>query len=77
MNCNHAGTKFWTTTVLDRKDGFAGVRLQKEQDGVTQDAAEVIFWDAVGQYFLETKNGEVPLNIVEALIAEAKAFVGV
>ena len=48
------------------------MRLHRETEGRTVVAAEVVFWDAAGQYFLKTFNGDVPLDIVEALIVEAK-----
>jgi len=35
--------------------------------------ARIIFWDACGQFVLETFGAEIPLGIVEEFIAEAKA----
>jgi len=43
MNTQHAGTRFWTTFVEDRKGGCAGLRLHRESAGRTTVAAEVIF----------------------------------
>ena len=40
-------------------------------------SAEVIFWDAVGQYFVQTFDGDVPVEILEAVFAETKERVGV
>ena len=48
------------------------MRLHRESSGRTTVAAEVIFWDAAGQFYVQTFNGEVPLAIMEALIAETK-----
>ena len=36
------------------------------------DLASVIFWDACGQFFVETFSTDVPLEILEALIAETR-----
>jgi hypothetical protein len=39
--------------------------------------ARVVFWDAVGDFFLETFNTEIPVQLAEDLIAEAKATIKV
>jgi len=76
MNMQWAGVRYWTSFVEDRVDGFAGVRLHKEKAGIESIAAEVIFWDAMGQFFSQTF-GEVPLNVLEVLIAEARTAIPV
>lgn len=38
-------------------------------------SAEVVYWDAAGRYFLRTFVEDVPLEAVEALIAEAKELI--
>ncbi len=73
MDRLHGKDRFWTTLpVGDREVGSTTLRLYRETEGRAVVAAEVVFWDAAGQYFLETLNGDVPLDIIEALIAEAK-----
>jgi hypothetical protein len=74
MNMQWSGVRYWTSFVQDTTDGFAGVRLHQEKAGIESIAAEVIFWDAMGQFFSQTFS-EVPLNVLEALIAEAKTAV--
>ena len=72
----HGRDRFWTAPVVDDcTAGCTTLRLHRESHENPEDtavAAEVIFWDAAGQYFLQTFNGDVPLDIIEALIAEAK-----
>lgn len=58
--------------MVDRTAGFTALRLHRETDGKTAVIAEVVFWDACGQYSLQTFNGDVPLDIIEPLILEAK-----
>jgi hypothetical protein len=60
--------------IEDRKDGFAGFRLRPRRGDEASPAAEVIFWDATGSFTVETF-GEVPLEIIESLIAQAKQTV--
>lgn len=73
MDIRHATGRFWTTPVVtDRRAGSTVLRLHRERAGSRVVAAEVVFWDADGQFFLETFNGDVPLAVIEALITEAK-----
>lgn len=73
MDVRHATGRFWTTPVVtDRRAGSTALRLHHERAGAQVVAAEVVFWDADGQFSLETFNGDVPLAVIEALIAEAK-----
>ena len=74
MNMQWAGIRYRTSFVQDTVDGFAGVRLHQEKAGVESIAAEIIFWDAAGQFFSQTFS-EVPLNVLEGLIAETKTAV--
>ncbi len=69
--------RYWTTYVEDRTDGFAGLRLHRERFGKTSVAAQVVFWDASGHFAVETFDGDVPVEIIEAVIAETKERVKV
>ena len=77
MNRQFGDTRFWTQYVEDRNDGYAGLRLHRERFGRTAVAAKVLYWDATGQFFVETLDGDVPSDIIEAVIAEAKERVRV
>jgi hypothetical protein len=78
MEMQWADARYWTTTIVNDEDGFSGCRLHQERNGKPQAIADMIFWDAMGQYFLRTYGGrDVPLNVIEALITETKNQVGV
>jgi len=72
MDIQHGHEHFWTTFVEDCKDGYGGFHLHRERFGQTVLVAQTIYWDAAGFVF-GTFNGEdVPVQIVEAAIAEAR-----
>ena len=75
MNTEHGHSRYWTTRVEDRTDGCAGVRLHHESFGRSSDAAEIIFWDATGGFTIKTLNGDVPVEVIEALITEARTTI--
>ncbi|ODA30312.1 hypothetical protein A6X21_00020 [Planctopirus hydrillae] len=73
MNQKHGIHRFWTEPIeVNCKAGNTTLRLYRETENRVTVAAEVVFWDAVGQYYLETLNGDLPLEIIEELIIEAK-----
>ena len=72
MNIQHGHQRFWTTFVEDLKDGYAGFRLHRESFSKTSEAGQTTFWDASGGFVFETFNGDVPVEIVEAAIKEAR-----
>ena len=69
--------RYWTSPVADREAGFAGLQLHRDRFGEITVAAKVVFWDAAGHFAVETHNGDVPVDIIEALIAETKERVRV
>jgi hypothetical protein len=71
MNRKHGAATYTTRAVADRVAGSAGLELYCDVNGRTECAARLLFWDASGQFSLQTFS-EVPLNVVEQLIAEAK-----
>ena len=76
LNRQHGRHRFTTIPpVIDRKEGFTALRLYREQDGCSYRCAEVVYWDACGQYFMETFDGDVPIDIIEELITEAKELI--
>jgi len=75
MNRQYANSNYTTTFVNDLKEGFAGLELMRTSKGKTEQVARIIFWDAMGQFFIETLGVDLPLAIVEELIAEAKVVV--
>jgi len=75
MNRDYSNAHYNTLSSNDRKEGYAALELYRTIKGEKKRVARIIFWDASGQFFLETFNVELPLEIVEELIAEAKATI--
>ncbi|MCG3181889.1 MAG: hypothetical protein BIFFINMI_04329 [Phycisphaerae bacterium] len=71
MNRKYGVATYTTRTVEDRRAGSAGLELYREVNGRSECAASLVFWDAEGQFRLQTFR-EVPLDIVEQLISETK-----
>ena len=74
MDRVYADSHFWATFVENREEGYAGMRLYRRRLGTEAVVAEIIFWDAAGQFSVRTMD-EVPLEIIEELIAETKTAV--
>ena len=77
MDRRFGESRFWSTYIEDRKDGFSGLRLHRDNSGKTTVAAECIFWDACGQFFFRTFDGDVPVDIALELIAETRETIKV
>ncbi|MDB6065787.1 MAG: hypothetical protein JWR26_1995 [Pedosphaera sp.] len=75
MNREYCNSFYTTVSSNDRKQGYAAVDLYCLKKDEKQRVARVAFWDASGQFFLETFNVEVPLDIIEELVAEAKTTI--
>jgi hypothetical protein len=58
--------------VQDNKQGYSGLELYRAGRSGKARVARVLFWDASGQFFVETFNSDVALAIMEELIAETK-----
>ena len=75
MDRQRSGRQFTSQFIQDCKDGFAGYELTcTGEDAMRTRVATVIYWDAMGQFFVETF-GDVPLDILEELIQESKAAI--
>ncbi len=77
MDKQHAESHFTTRFFEDRQGGCAGLELVRNSGGQTATVARVTFWDAQGQFALEMSVSELPVVIVEELIAEAKSTIKV
>lgn len=75
MNRNHGNAHFETVFLDNKTEGYAGLELYRTSKGKKERVARVLFWDASGQFFLETFNTELPVDIVEKLILETKTAV--
>jgi hypothetical protein len=72
MNRDYSNAHYTTFSVNDGKMGYAALELHRTAKGETKRVARVVFWDASGQFFFETFDVDIPLEIAEDLIAEAK-----
>ena len=54
MDRRHGASRYASSPVEDIKDGFAGVELYCECHGQKNVVARILFWDAVGQFSVET-----------------------
>jgi hypothetical protein len=75
MDRRFGEARYTSTLVKDDVDGFVGYELMRVQDGDGTLIARVLYWDACGQFFVHMVGSDVPLGILEELIAEAKATV--
>ena len=76
MKYVHGQYVFESEQVLDRVDGYSGVLLFRVTNDSRTQVASVLFWDAMGQYML-CLGSDMPLDVVQQLIAETKLYVGV
>ena len=57
----------------DLEGGAAGIQLYRSSGANRRHVATVTFWDASGQFFVQTHGDEdVPLSILQAVIDDAK-----
>jgi hypothetical protein len=78
MEMRHATEFFRTHPVEDIVEGSVGLDLQCTTDGKSTVVARVLFWDATGQYYVNTfDNVDIPVVVMEALIRATKEHVGI
>jgi len=80
MNRDYGQWHFTTAQVSDNKDGYAGLELYGKslsKPAPARRVARILFWDACGQFYFETFETDIPLEIVEDLIVEAKTTIKV
>lgn len=65
---------YTTDLIGNSKEGWTALQLQKLDGDKSATAARVVFWDAEGQFSLEAFY-ELPLEIIEEFIAEARAAI--
>ena len=75
MDRQHADLRYFTRTIDDPDSGVAGLQLFRETEDGIEFMASLMLWDAVGEFWFKPFTAAIPLEIVEALIAEAKAAV--
>jgi len=75
MDRNWGGHRFTTEFFQDLQYGGIGLKLHRTTNGRTDHVASVTYWDAEGQFFIETFHGDVPVEIAQSLIAETLEIV--
>ncbi len=75
MDRDYAGANYSSAFIEDRKLGMAGQELYRTRLGKKERVARILFWDASGQFSVETFNCEVPLDVLEELIGEARGTI--
>ena len=76
MHRTWTAVDYFTKTTRDDPRGASAIELMRRTGDVVERVARVLFWDAAGDYALEMLTRELPLEIVEELIAEATATFG-
>jgi hypothetical protein len=66
---------YTTDVARDQDEGWCAMRLHREARGQSAIVATIVFWDAEGQFAFETSGTELPLEVVEEFIAEARATI--
>jgi hypothetical protein len=66
---------YTTNLVDDSEDGWTALHLHRNDGDTDALVARVVFWDAEGQFSIELVERELPLEMVEEFIAEAKAVI--
>jgi hypothetical protein len=75
MDREYGDARYTSRKVEDRVAGFVGFDLWRSHHGHDACVARVLFWDACGQFSAETLGTDVPLQVLEEVIAEAKASI--
>ena len=72
MPQNWSGYTFEMSESFDNAEGWSAIDLSLTRGDETIKAARVVYWDAVGQYFVEVFVDEVPAPVMEDLIQTAR-----
>jgi hypothetical protein len=69
--------RYTSRRVKDNLGGYEGSELMRSRDGgEALRVASVLYWDASPGFHVETFGTDVPLEILEELIAETKEKMG-
>ncbi|QDU21158.1 hypothetical protein [Urbifossiella limnaea] len=72
MDFTWGRARYTSRKIKDVQQGYEGFELVRQQDGADLRVASVVFWDATGQFWVETFGTDIPLQVLEELIAETK-----
>jgi len=68
---------YTTVSAENASEGWGGLELYRSMRGKAALVAKIIYWDASGQFSFETVGTDIPVEIVEDLIAEARRTIQV
>ena len=72
MNLDFSNVSYRSEKFEDAHAGCVGLKLFATANGQTTEAATITFWDAAGQFFLKLNVPEIPIEVVERFITDAK-----
>jgi len=74
MNRQFSNARYVSSVVEDVAEGFGGFELTRHRAGKEECVAKIIYWDAMGRFFVQTFD-ELPLEVLEELIQEARTSI--
>jgi hypothetical protein len=72
MKMTWGADEFWSERFENRRDGCEGFRLHRKSFRKVSIAAEAVYWDANGSFSFRTIDGDLPFEVVQAAMEEAK-----
>ena len=73
MDRDYGNARYKSRFVSDNRQGFAGLELNCKCGSEQACVARLLYWDSCGRFYFETFSSQIPLEIVEELISEAKS----
>jgi hypothetical protein len=75
MKINYCNIGYRTESFDGLSTGCAGLVLFATTQGEEIQVGKITFWDSSGQFFIELCGNEIPLEVAEKFICEAKQTV--
>lgn len=75
MDRQYGNVHYRSFPIEDVQQGFVGLELYRVCQDQKDRVARIVFWDATGQFSIETCGTDIPLEILESLIVEVKESV--
>jgi hypothetical protein len=63
---------YYSILIRNLEEGYVGYELHRFEDSNSTLVARILYWDACGQFYFETCGCDIPVQILEELIAEAR-----
>jgi len=72
MDLVHGAVRYISRMKENDMEGWCAMELEARRQDSSSCAARVVFWDASGEFCVETFGAQVPLTVFELLIREAR-----